>query len=88
MNPLSGRLLLHAEELEETIKEKTQYLNDEILIRKKAEEKLAKNIKNLHKAHTEVKTLSGLLPICSKCKKKSSKKNNGYVPRSSRFSKL
>jgi len=40
MNPLSGRLLIHAEELEESIIEKTQYLNDEILIRKKAEEKL------------------------------------------------
>ncbi|ACN18019.1 putative sensorkinase/phosphatase protein (plasmid) [Desulforapulum autotrophicum HRM2] len=40
MNPLSGRLLMHAEELEESIIKKTQYLNDEILIRQKSEKKL------------------------------------------------
>jgi len=69
MNPLSGRLLLYAEELEETIIKKTQYLNDEILIRRKTEGSLEKTINDLRKAHDEVKTLSGLLPICSSCKK-------------------
>ena len=69
MNPLSGRLLMHSEELEESIIEKTQYLNDEILIRKKTEENLKKTIKKLLKTQGEVKTLSGLLPICASCKK-------------------
>jgi len=69
MNPLSGRLLMHAEELENAIKKKTQYLNDEILIRKKTEGSLEETVKDLRTALDEVKTLSGLLPICSHCKK-------------------
>jgi hypothetical protein len=69
MNPLSGRLLLYAEELEDKIREKTKFLNEEIVIRKKTEEKLKKTVEDLQKTLDEVKTLSGLLPICAKCKK-------------------
>ncbi len=37
-------------------------------LNKKEEEKLNKTILELKKAHAEVKTLKGLLPICAKCK--------------------
>jgi hypothetical protein len=68
MKPLAGRLLLRAEELETTVKKKTEYLNDEILIRKKAEIKLEKTVEAFQEALDQVKTLGGLIPICSSCK--------------------
>jgi methyl-accepting chemotaxis protein len=44
-------------------------LRDEISVRKKAEDEREKVIGELKKAIAEIKTLSGLLPICSYCKK-------------------
>jgi hypothetical protein len=69
MKPLAGRLLLHTEELEATVQEKTNYLKKEISTRKKAEEEREATINELRKALEKVKTLSGLIPICSHCKK-------------------
>ncbi len=43
---------------------------------KKALRKLEKNHKELLEAHNEIKTLSGLLPVCSKCRK--IKNSEGY----------
>lgn len=44
-------------------------LNREVQVRKQAEEELEKVIDKLRNALAEVKTLSGLLPICAGCKK-------------------
>jgi hypothetical protein len=44
-------------------------LQKEILARKETEAELANTIVELKKAFAEVKTLSGMLPICSGCKK-------------------
>lgn len=44
-------------------------LNKEITVRKKSEEILQSEQAKLHNALSRVKTLSGLLPICSSCKK-------------------
>ena len=44
-------------------------LEKEIELRKKTEEEREKLIKDLTEALAEVKTLSGLLPICASCKK-------------------
>ncbi len=44
-------------------------LEKEIELRKKTEEEREKLIKDLTEAMAEVKTLSGLLPICASCKK-------------------
>ena len=41
----------------------------EIERRKKAEKELDKVVQDLQKALSEVKTLQGILPICSHCKK-------------------
>jgi DNA repair exonuclease SbcCD ATPase subunit len=64
------------EELEQKVRERTAELvrtNDalkgEVMQRKKAEEEREKLIRELQDALAEVKTLSGLLPICSSCKK-------------------
>lgn len=45
------------------------HVGRDITERKKAEEEKETLIKELQKALTKVKTLSGLLPICSSCKK-------------------
>lgn len=42
---------------------------EDVTLRKKAEEEREKLIADLQKALVEIKTLSGLLPICSSCKK-------------------
>lgn len=52
-------------ELDATIKS----LHDEITVRKKLEREKEKNIEKLKKAFEDVKTLEGLIPICSHCKK-------------------
>ena len=44
-------------------------LNQEIAERKEAETQRDRLIRDLQTALTEVKTLSGLLPICAHCKK-------------------
>jgi len=51
-------------------------IRTEITARKTAEEEREKLIKELQTALAEVKTLSGLLPICCKCKKV--RDDNGY----------
>ncbi len=51
------------------IENKNQSLEREINERKSAEKEREKLIKELQKALGEVKTLSGLFPICSSCKK-------------------
>ncbi len=52
-------------ELDTTIKS----LNDEITERKKLEHEKEENIAKLKKALEDIKTLNGLIPICSHCKK-------------------
>ena len=69
LKPLAGRILLRNDELERMIREKTLVLENEISERKKAEIEKEQVIANLKKAMQEIKTLSGLLPICSNCKK-------------------
>nr|WP_319492182.1 PhnD/SsuA/transferrin family substrate-binding protein [uncultured Desulfobacter sp.] len=44
-------------------------LSKEISARKQAEAELKKHVKELHKAFDEIKTLRGIIPICSYCKK-------------------
>ncbi len=69
IKPLSGRILLHADELETRILEKTESLESEIVERKKTEEEKKKIIVELREAAQQIKTLSGLIPVCSNCKK-------------------
>jgi response regulator RpfG family c-di-GMP phosphodiesterase len=64
------------EKLDFMVEEKTaelsatnETLREEIVWRKKAEEEREKLICELRQALSEVKTLSGLLPICASCKK-------------------
>lgn len=64
------------DKLEERVKERTEELLEansklrmEITDRQAAEEELAKTVSELKAALAKVKTLSGLLPICSSCKK-------------------
>lgn len=52
-------------ELNTTIKS----LNDEITVRKNLEREKEENITKLKKALEDIKTLTGLIPICSYCKK-------------------
>lgn len=56
------KLLQHQLNLEETVRKRTEQLNltNNVLVKKN---------EDLEKALAEVKTLSGLLPICSNCKK-------------------
>jgi DNA-binding NtrC family response regulator len=51
------------------LREANEVLKEEIAQRKKAEEEREKLIRELQLALAEVKTLSGLLPICASCKK-------------------
>jgi len=46
-----------------------QHLNEEISERKRVEEERERLVQDLQEALAEVKTLSGLLPICASCKK-------------------
>jgi hypothetical protein len=68
-NPLADKILLHADELEKRIQEKTESLEREISEREKAEKEKEKNIAELREAMQKIKTLSGMLPICAHCKK-------------------
>lgn len=69
MRPLAGKMLLHASELEEKIKEKTAILERQIAERKKAEAEKEKTIIKLQEATQKIKILGGLIPICASCKK-------------------
>jgi methyl-accepting chemotaxis protein len=68
-NSMSSQLKVEREQLEETISKRTQELREtnnalekEVLLKENT-------ICDLEKAMSEIKTLSGLLPICSHCKK-------------------
>lgn len=69
-------LRLARDKLEERVRERTAELlkaNEqlllEVVVREKAEQKLEKLVGELQDALAQVKTLSGLLPICASCKK-------------------
>ena len=69
-------LFSHQEKLEELIEDRTrdlknayQSLHEENLERKKTEAEKVKLIRHLEQALKEVKTLTGLIPICASCKK-------------------
>lgn len=73
---IEQELKRHRDDLEGIVRERTyaletanQKLNEEILERKKAEEEKARLIVELQHALANVKMLSGMLPICSSCKK-------------------
>ena len=68
---LRGKILYTAEIEERVIQqaETNQQLEQEIIERSAAEMERDKTILNLEKALEEVKTLRGILPICSYCKK-------------------
>ena len=51
------------------LQQANQRLVDEIGVRKKAEAALQVETRNLQRALSEIKTLSGMLPICASCKK-------------------
>ena len=64
------------DKLEERVKERTaeltktnEQLRRQIVERERAEKELAKLVIELQEALSQVKTLSGLLPICASCKK-------------------
>ena len=66
------RKILYAAEIEQRVIQQTQtnqQLEKEISERSAAEAERDKTILNLQKALDEVKTLRGILPICSFCKK-------------------
>jgi len=55
--------------LRREVASKTRHLRQEIEERKKAEEVKEQNYQKLQAAHEEIKTLRGILPFCSYCKK-------------------
>ena len=69
LKPLAGRILMHTDELEKKVQEKTAVLHREIADRKKAELDKEEKIVELREAMLKIKTLGGMLPICSICKK-------------------
>jgi PAS domain S-box-containing protein len=69
-------LRLARDRLEERVRERTaellkanEQLQLEVVEREKAEQELERSILDLQNALTQVKTLTGLLPICASCKK-------------------
>lgn len=69
MKPMAGRFMLHSHELKAEVRRKTESLEKEIAERIAAQEEREMVIEALSKALGEIKTLHGLLPICSFCKK-------------------
>ena len=67
--PLAGRILMHNDELEHEIRDKTALLVEEVAERRKAQEEREATIVELRAAMDEIKVLGGMLPICSHCKK-------------------
>lgn len=68
-NVLSRDLRRHHDNLEEQVTERTVELRQEIAERQRYQEESEQLIVELQRALDEVKTLTGLLPICSFCKK-------------------
>jgi methyl-accepting chemotaxis protein len=73
---VEGKLKQHRRDLEKIVEQRTSSLNEtnkelqiEINDRKKIEEEREKVIADLKKALAEIKTLRGILPVCSNCKK-------------------
>lgn len=62
-------LAKHRDHLEELVKNRTFELQQEIIERKQAQKGRERLLKQLKEALENVKTLNGLLPICSQCKK-------------------
>ena len=69
MRPFAGRILMHSNELEERIREKTSDLENEVAERIKSEKEKERVIRDLELASGRINKLQGLLPICSVCKK-------------------
>jgi len=69
LEPLAGRILMQTHDLEKKVQERTEDLEREIMERKKAEREKEETIDELREAMLEIKTLSGMSPICSRCKK-------------------
>lgn len=69
-------LVLWSLVLKQQVKKRTEKLEEEIIVRKSAEKNLADERDNLQKALEEIKTLKGLIPICSSCK--SIRDDQGY----------
>ena len=65
---LRDRWLSINNNLEKLVSKRTNELKEKIDALYKSEKERAKTIKDLEKALAEVKTLSGLLPICASCK--------------------
>lgn len=55
MKPMAGKILLHADELEKKIREKTAILEKEIIVRKKAEKEKEETISDLQEAMLKIK---------------------------------
>ncbi|PKK88323.1 MAG: hypothetical protein CVV64_19425 [Candidatus Wallbacteria bacterium HGW-Wallbacteria-1] len=68
MKPMAGRILFHADELEQEIQKKIAVLEREIEERKIIEKEKEKIIADLQKATGDIRTLQGMLPICAVCK--------------------
>ncbi len=68
-NGMSRELRQHRDHLEEVVATRTAALQAEVAQRKRYQEEGEQLIVELQQALDEVKTLSGLLPICSFCKK-------------------
>jgi len=73
---MSKRLREHIDSIESKVKERTieltrtnAQLNQEIGLRKESESEKERLIRELEKALQEIKTLRGILPLCSWCKK-------------------
>lgn len=76
LKEINRELAIHKDHLEELVQERTtaltlanEKLSVEITERRAAQEELQRNNQDLQQALSEVKMLSGLLPICSYCKK-------------------
>jgi hypothetical protein len=68
-NSMSSQLKEERDQLEKTISERTQELRETNSSLEKEVRLKEKTIKDLEKAMSRIKTLSGLLPICTHCKK-------------------
>ncbi len=68
-NSMSSQLKEERDQLEKTISERTQELRETNSSLEKEVRLKEKTINDLEKAMSRIKTLSGLLPICTHCKK-------------------
>jgi hypothetical protein len=63
------RIKVRNKQLEEAVKERTAELRQEIAERSSVEKERERLISELQRALAEVKTLTGMLPICASCKR-------------------